>query len=99
MSDLEALGGANDSAWSQPFELAFLMSLNAALIECNGELKTELDRLCATVERASEEDVPARMQVLTALKASLKLYEGNDYRTGAGMLSRASRIWWSSVAP
>lgn len=73
--------------------------VECSLIECNGELKTELDRLCAAVAQASEEDVPARMQVLTALKASLKLYEGNDYRTGASMLSRASRIWWSSVAP
>lgn len=72
-------------------------ALECGLLGYNGELKSELHHVCGSVAQAADEDVPRRAQVLGELRTALALYERGDYRGGAGMLSRASRIWWSAV--
>ncbi|MFP7722803.1 hypothetical protein [Lysobacter sp. A3-1-A15] len=73
--------------------------LEAGLLEYNRELKSSLRRLCGDIAQASDLDVPRRQLVRAELDKALALYESGDYRGGASMLSRSSRLWWDGVAP
>ena len=73
--------------------------LECGLLGYNGELKSELARLCTDVADASDADVAQRELVLSQLEAALASYSSGDYAAGASLLSRASRTWWGATAP
>jgi hypothetical protein len=77
----------------------FSTVLECGLLGCNGELKSQLSRLCQDVAAASDHDVAQREMVLSQLQMALASYTSGDYRSGADMLCRASRTWWGATAP
>lgn len=77
-------------------DLAYL--IECAALDCTGELKGELARLCERIAGAtSGYDLPATRSELAGLEAALACYRADRKAEGTSRLIAISRRWWQVV--
>ena len=72
--------------------------IECSAISCNGELKSELVRLCSSIRDRRDGYTSDLVQAsLPELERALSTYRSGRYDEGASDLIRVSRRWWHAV--